>query len=169
MGLHRLLVLTAMLITAPAAAQDDASRLNGELSARYADMKAAMAGKDESAIRSLLAPGFVSVDVGGKSENIADMIKDVVALPPDPSRQSHTTILSVNRAGDTAVVEQRYEMTKKAESVDGTERSVALTTLSKDKWINDKGVWRIARTVTEQLDYSVDGVTVLHRVNPATE
>ena len=166
MGMHRAFVLAFVLLSAPAVAQANAPTLKAELSARYADMKSAMASKDESAIRSLLARGFVSVDIGGKSEGAVAMIKEIMALPADPSRQSHTTIVSVRRAGDTAVVEQRYEMTKTAKTADGSDKSVELTTLSRDNWVNDKGVWRIARSVTERLDYSIDGVTAVHKVNP---
>ncbi len=165
MSLCNAFILAALVIGAPVAAIENTSSLKTELSGRYADMKSALASKDEAAIRSLIAPGFVSVDVGGKSEDAAAMIKEVLALPADPSRQSHTTIIAVRQAGDTAIVEQRYEMMKKAKAADGSDKLVALTTLSRDNWINDKGVWRIARTVTEQLDYSVNGVTVLHKVN----
>lgn len=169
MVLHRAVILASVLISAPVGAQDTRPSLNAELSARYADMKSAIARKDEAAIRSLLAPGFVSVDVTGKSEDATAMIKEVVALAPDPTRKSRTVIISASRSGSTALVEQRYEGTKTVKGPDGSDKSVTLTTLSRDNWINDRSVWRIARTVTEQLDYSVDGVSVVHKVNPAAQ
>jgi hypothetical protein len=129
MDLNKLLVVMAVLLSASAAGQDKGSTLRAELTARYADMKLAMANKNESAIRPLLADGFVSVDASGNHEATSDMIKEVLALPPDPTRQSQTTILSLSRAGDVVIVEQRYDMTKKAKAADGTEKSLALSAL----------------------------------------
>jgi hypothetical protein len=168
MPLQMLMLLTAAFLAAPAAGPASGNVLRGELAARYAAMKTAMANKDEAAIRSLLADGFVSVDVGGKSEDAADMVRDVLALPADPGRHSQTTIVSVKVDGRTALVEQRYEMTRKTTAPDGTEKSTALSTLSTDTWINDHGAWRIARTVTRKLDYTVDGRTIAHRENAVT-
>jgi hypothetical protein len=139
--------------------------LQAKFESRYAAMKTAMGNKDAAALRSMLGPGFMSVDATGKTEDAAHMLKEVLALPADPSRQSRTTILSITGDDHVAVVKQRYEMTKTAIAPDGSEKSVALSTLSTDKWVNQNGSWRIVRTVTNQLDYTVDGVTVAHQVN----
>ena len=166
MALQKLVLLGAVFLSAPAMCQDAGGSLRAELTGRYAAMKTAMASKDEHAIRSLLADGFVSVDVGGDSENATDMIGEVLALPRDPSRQSKTTIVSVTGDGRTAVVKQRFNMTKKVTAPDGTQKSAELSTLSTDEWVKDKGTWRIISTATKQLRYSVDGVILANRTSP---
>ena len=165
----KLMLLTAALLASSAACQQSDAALRDELAGRYAAMKLAMANKDEKAIRALLADGFVSVDVSGKSEDATGVVGEVLALPTDPNRQSKTTIVSARTDGPTATVEQRYEMTTTKQGPDGDQKSVALSTLSSDTWVQDHGAWRIARTVTKELDYSVDGVTVAHKENPAAK
>jgi uncharacterized protein DUF4440 len=133
---------------------------------RYAALKVAMERKDETAIRSVLADGFVSVGIDGKSLDAAQMMKEVLALPNDPNRQSHTTILSVRGDEHAAVVKQRYDMTTKVKDSDGSEKSATISTVSTDNWINVNGSWRVVRTVTNQLDATVDGKSVAHKMNP---
>jgi hypothetical protein len=143
-------------------AQDDA--LRGTLEKRYAAMKMAMAAKDEKAISSLLAPDFVSVDISGQTEDVSQMIKDVVAAPADPNKTSMTTLLEIKTDANKASVEQRYEMKTKKNGPDGVAHDIDLTTLSSDTWVNLKGTWLIQRTETKQMDESVDGKIVLHKV-----
>ena len=162
---NKLICAAALAFAAPALAQDSDVVTRIELEGRYAAMKAAMANRDAVAIKSLLADGFVSVDADGKSQNAAAMIKEVLALPPNPNRQSKTTLLSVQSDGSKASVEQRYEMTATTTASNGREKQVELNTVSSDTWIKDRGTWRILRTVTEQLDYSVNGQPVAHKEN----
>jgi ketosteroid isomerase-like protein len=158
-----LILVAAIFGAGPQAAGD--AHLREVLAGRYAAMKSAMAAKDEAAIRALLTNDFVSVDVNGNSQGADAMIKDVLALPPDPSRHSETTIESIRASGNTAVVEQRYHMTKETAAADGTKKAADLKTLSTDTWVDNQGVWRIAKTVTKQIDYVVDGITVAHKVS----
>lgn len=133
---------------------------------RYAALKVAIESKDETAIRSVLADGFVSVDIDGKSMDAAQMMKGLQTLPDDPNRQSHTTILSVRGDEHAAVVRQRYDMTTKIKESDGSEHPATISTVSTDNWVNENGSWRVVRTVTNQLDWTVDGKTVAHKMNP---
>ena len=91
------------------------------------------------------------------------MIQKVVASPTDPNKDSHTTLTDINANGDTAVVEQRYEMTTKKIGRDGKMQDIKMTAVSTDTWVNSNGSWRLKRTVTNQLDYAVDGQTVIHQ------
>jgi uncharacterized protein DUF4440 len=168
MAIRKLVFIAGVLLASPAACQQN-SALREQLASRYAAMKTAMANKDEGAIRALLADGFTSVDANGKSEDADEMISEVVALPADTSRHSETTITSVKADKRTALVQQRYDMTSKKTDPNGAGKSIALSTLSTDTWVNVDGTWRIARTVTRQLDYSVDGVTLAHQVNRNSE
>src|SRR5262249_7723138 len=109
---------------------------------------------------------FVSVDSSNQSEDAARMIQQVVALPLDPNKDSHTTLTNITSTGDTAVVEQRYDMTTKRNGRDGKMQDVKMTTLSTDTWVNSNGFWRLKRTVTNQIDYAINGQAVMHKVRP---
>lgn len=161
----RLALLAQLLISTVAvgsvfAAETD---LRSLLEAQYAAMKAAMAARDANAITALLTPDFVSVDLSDRSQDAAHMIQKVVASPTDPNKDSHTTLTDINANGDTAVVEQRYEMTTKKIGRDGKMQDIKMTAVSTDTWVNSNGSWRLKRTVTNQLDYAVDGQTVIHQ------
>ena len=143
------------------------SALRAVLEGRYAAMKSAMADRDQQAVAALLAPGFLSIDVSGKSEDASQMLQELAALPKDPRKASETTLLSVEVSGDTATVEQRYHMTTTKTSPDERSHAVELVTLSTDTWIKSGEAWLLQRTATNQLDYTVDGRPVAHKVRPS--
>ena len=157
------LLISTMMGGSVFAAEPD---LQLQLEARYAAMKAAMAARDSNAISALLSPDFVSVDSSNKSEDAARMIQEVASSPRDPNKDSHTTLTKITSDGDAAVVEQRYEMTTKKSGPDGTMRDIRLITLSTDTWVHLNGSWRLKSTVTNQVDYAINGQTVIHKVRP---
>jgi ketosteroid isomerase-like protein len=134
---------------------------------RYAAMKAAMAARDGRAISKMLAPDFVSEDASGQKENANEMIQEVISLPKDPEKKSKTTILSVKTNQNGAVVDQRYNMKTTKSAPDGSKRDVELIAVSTDRWIKSKDRWLLQRTVTNQMDYIVDGKQVIHQVRPS--
>lgn len=93
------------------------------------------------------------------------MIQEVAGLPKDPLKVSTTTLLSVKPVGNTAVVEQRYDMKTTKTAPDGAKRNIELITLSTDTWVNSNGEWLMQKTETEQLDYYVDGQRVAHKIH----
>jgi hypothetical protein len=129
----------------------------------YADMKIAMESKDERAISALLAPGFASEDVSGKVESKDQMLAELDELPGDPNRKASTTVLAVDAAGASAIVTQRYHMTSKKMMRGGSPASIELTTVSTDTWKRIGNAWRMSRTVTEKMDYAVNGQNVVHK------
>ena len=129
-------------------------------------MKTAMAERESKAIAALLAPDFVSIDSSGQSETASQMIQEVDGLPKDPLKVSTTILLSVKVAGNSAVVDQRYDMKTDKTASDGTKTNVQLITLSTDTWVNINGVWLLQKTVTNQLDYCKNGQLVMHKVKP---
>jgi hypothetical protein len=154
------LILSTLVAFDAASGEGD---LKATLEARYAAMKAAMAAHDDAAVSALLAPGFASVDVTGSVETADQMIAEVDTLQPDPNKTSTTMLTSVKQAGDTATVEQRYEMRTVRMGPDGASHKVDLVTLSTDTWVSQKGVWLLSKTVTDELTYSVDGNVTAHR------
>jgi hypothetical protein len=166
--IKQLLTLVACLLcvfSAPGARADDSS-VRATFQARYAAMKTAMAERESKAIAALLAPDFVSIDSSGQSETASQMIQEVDGLPKDPLKVSTTILLSVKVAGNSAVVDQRYDMKTDKTASDGTKTNVQLITLSTDTWVNINGVWLLQKTVTNQLDYCKNGQLVMHKVKP---
>lgn len=157
-----LFLLLASVVGVTAARADDG--VSAVLEGRYAAMKNCMAAHDARAIAALLAPDFISVDVNGQTEDGARMIQEVIALPTDPNKTSRTTLQSVQVSGDTAVVVQRYDMKTTKISPDGASRNTELVTVSTDTWVKADQTWLIRRTVTEQLDYYVNGQPAAHKV-----
>lgn len=155
------LVLFAALAISGACAQEDVTR--SALESRYAAMKSAMAAKNGEAISAILAEDFVSVDISGKTGNASQVIQEVLALPFDPNKASKTTLTSIKTDADKAMVEQRYDMKTKKNDQNGNSHDVELITSSSDTWVSKKGVWLLQRTETKQMDYTIDGKTVVHK------
>lgn len=128
-------------------------------------MKAAMAARDDKAIAALLAPDFVSVDVSGQNINAAQMIQEIDALPQDSHKVSATTLLSVKQSGNTVTVNQRYDIKTVKSGVLGDTRNIEMVALSTDTWVKRDGSWLMQRTKTNQMDYYVNGVQLIHRTS----
>jgi hypothetical protein len=160
-----LVALTSLGGNTLAAPSPERDELGALLQSRYAAMKAAMAARDAGAISALLTADFESLDADGKSQSAAQMIAGVLALAPDPSRSSETTIVSIREANGVATVSQRYRMTKSLVRPGETSaRSILLVAVSTDTWQQVDGSWRLRRSVTESIDYSVDGRLSMHKV-----
>jgi hypothetical protein len=101
------IVVLGVSATTMAAAVTTETHLVQAMKGRYSDLKAAMAARDAKAIASLLAPGFVSEDVEGKTQAADSMIREIEALPRDPQRASETTVDSASLSGETVTVGQR--------------------------------------------------------------
>jgi len=140
--------------------------LKPALQARYDTMKAAMAAHDGSAIAAILAPDFTSVDTSGQTDTAAQMIDGVNRLKSDPNKKSKTTLETVSRQGDTALVRQRYDMRTTKAGSDGVQHQIELVALSTDTCVKPQAVWLMQRTVTNELSYFVDGAMVAHKVRP---
>jgi len=134
------------------------------LETRYAALKPAMAERDRSAMAALMTADFVSEDVSGKTTTFDQMVLELAQVPKDPSRSSDTTVLAVKLTGDTATVRQRYHMSSTKLGPDAaTKQAIEMDTLSTDTWVQTNGVWLMKRTVTEEVNYRVDGRLVVHR------
>lgn len=134
------------------------------LEERYAALKLAMAHRDREALAAVLAADFLSEDASGKTTTFDQMLQELAAVPKDQNRISETTVLSVQLVGNVATARQRYHMRTTKLAPDGaTRQAVEMVALSIDTWVLANGAWLLQRTVTEQMDYKVDGRLVLHR------
>ena len=163
-----LTVLLASLAAVQGAVAQTAaeSSLKSVLEGRYAALKTAIDARDRQALAALLAPDFVSVDISGKSQAAEQMLTQLAALPKDPNRASETTLVSVKLDGDVATVSQRYHMTSAKVTSDGSRHPTELETLSTDTWVRSGDTWLLRKTATDELDYSVDGKRMPHKVRP---
>src|SRR5271157_3372044 len=109
--------LTILTVTAVRADEFDLRHVFEE---RYEAMKSAMANRDGEAIALLLAPSFISTEVSGQTKNASQMIQEVKALPIDPLKVSKTTVRSVKMNGNTAFVDQSYDMKTRKAADDGS-------------------------------------------------
>jgi hypothetical protein len=161
-------VLVLRLAHSASVVPEDA-KLKVVLEARYASMQSAQEAHDPKAIASMLAPGFSSIEVDGSVEDAEKMLAGLSQLQNDPNRKSDTTILSVQRIGETATVIQRYTMTttKSAPNGAASSQSVELIATSTDTWILAQGVWLIQRTATDEIRYALDGKEIVHKQRTA--
>jgi Domain of unknown function (DUF4440) len=156
-----------LLFASALAAQANDAQLRPLLESRYAAVKTAMASRNEAAIRALLAPGFVSVDVNGNSKTADQMVKEVAALPQDPNKKSETTLTSVTRNGDFATIVQQYHMTTTRTPANASApETIDLLTTSTDTWRLIDGAWLFERTETNDLQYTINGTVVAHKSRP---
>lgn len=165
-----LTLLLASLSAVPGATAQTAaeSPLKTVLEGRYAAMKTAIDAKDRQAVAAFLAPDFTSIDVAGKSLTAEQMLDQFAKSPKDPNRVSQTTVESVKLDGDVATVSQRYHMSSAKITADGSRHPTELETLSTDTWVRSGDTWLLKKTVTEELDYSVDGKRMPHKVRAPT-
>jgi hypothetical protein len=131
----------------------------------YAELRDAMGHRDAKATASLLAPGFTSEDASGTVKSAEQMLAELSALPQDAKQKSQTTLLSVSIKGNVASVVQRYLMTTTKVALNGETKSIELNAVSSDTWKLIDGSWKQLRTVTEQMDYMVNGQTVVRKMH----
>jgi hypothetical protein len=159
-----IIMAIGFLFASALCAETSNHQLKRILESRYAEMKAAMAARNEPSIRGLLAPSFVSIDSNGNSENADQMIKELIATPQDPNKKSKTTIISVERNGNAVTVVQQYYMTSIRKPADAsTLQTIEIIARSTDTWQLICGVWLYERTATDELQYSVDGKAAIHK------
>ena len=149
----------------PAASVADQQK--SQFQARYTEMKAAMAARDEKAVRALLAPDFQSVDASGKVGSVAEMIAGIVALQPDPNKSSKTIVQSVAIEKGRAIVTQTYEMQTTRIAPDGSSFPFSISARSTDTWSKSGQQWLLSRTMTDEMSVFRNGQTVAHQVRPS--
>ena len=150
-------LIVAAAFAAPSAFAQASSPANVKFNDLYAKLKAAMAERNTSAISAMLTPDFISEDVSGKTETGEQMMTELSKVPADPARKSETTVISADIKGDTANIVQRYHSSLAKPGSDGQAKVTDIDTESQDTWKLIGGVWHLSRTVTETLEYRVNG------------
>ena len=155
------LLLSCVALSAYSAGHEAADRATfAEL---YGRLKVAMNSRDQTAVAAMLASGFQSEDASGKVQSSEEMLAGLATLTPNPNKKTQTTVVSVAVSGTTATVVQRYQMNTTKLGADGSTKSVELVAVSDDVWSRSGDSWKLLRTVTRQMDYSIDGQVVVHK------
>ena len=150
---YLLLVLMAFTVQAKA----DTTALKATLTQRYIEMKVAMRARNEAAIKALLTPDFVSVEIDGTRQNADQIIAELKVHPFDPNRESRTDIASVYQDGNIAYVEQEFHGNTIGVDKLGQVHKTESHATSHDEWVNNDGLWKSRLTQTLSLDFYVDG------------
>jgi hypothetical protein len=160
------IVLCALVIGTAGAASATDRPLQQTLQGRYAALQVAMAARDDKAVTALLTPTFTSINIAGQTENAAQMLGEIDTTPKDPSNVSKTTLLSIKRAGNTAIVQQRYDMKSSNVAANGMKRKVEVIAISTDTWVMSHGRWLMQKTQTDRFDYYLNGRRIVHQARP---
>jgi hypothetical protein len=163
---ERAVVVVVILAIAslPALGQGAEPSLKSTLEKRYADMRVAMDTRDAKALGVLLAPGFVSETVDGKTVTADAMMQDLASAPKDPNKVSTSTLADIRKEGSTVTVEQHYHgTTTRPLAQGGAAQMLEVQSVSTDTWVEVGGVWLLKRTVTRSLDVTVDGKQMVHK------
>jgi hypothetical protein len=147
-----------------ALADDEALRPQFEL--LYAQLKTAMAKRDQAAIRALLEPDFVSMELSGDVKTVDQLIADLSVLPVDPAKKSETTVVSIDATDDRASVVQTYHMTSIKKPWFGKAYPLEIIARSTDEWHRHGNAWLMAKTRTDELEMRENGATTIHKIRP---
>jgi Regulator of ribonuclease activity B/Domain of unknown function (DUF4440) len=114
-------------------------------------MRAAMAAGDREAMAAIMADGFVSTDISGRTTFSGAMIEGVTRLQIDRSKRTvATTLAEITSTPGQATVLQHYAMTSAPDAPRTMPRM--LQTLSIDTWRQVDGMWLLARTQTREME-----------------
>ncbi|MCJ2183226.1 nuclear transport factor 2 family protein [Novosphingobium sp. 1949] len=158
-GLAQAAPATPVSAAAPAAANAAART---QLQARYTELKAAMESRSAPRIKALLAPGFTSTQLSGKTIDADAMVSELAQVPRDPNRHTTTTLGKVTIEGKTAHVEQTMTASATVKAKDGKSHAMELIAVSQDTWINTPKGWLMASTTSEDMTVKGDGKILRH-------
>jgi hypothetical protein len=150
----------------PAArAADEAPTLQRILSDRYGAMRLAMGGRDKARVEAMLAPGFHSVALSGRTEDAAQMLKPMTdASVLDRPKIFTTKVEVVKQDGDRAVVAQTYEMKTVKQRSDGAADLVRIVAFSDDTWVKKGDDWLLQSTEATAADLYINEKLQKHAV-----
>jgi hypothetical protein len=150
----------AQTVTCPT----DEATLRTDLQVRSDAWMAAVESRSAANIQPFLSPDFQILDILGRSRDATTSMRDESELPIDPTRINKTTLLTIKIVGSATVVQQRLETQSVNTTTAGDNHLVSMTILSTDRWICSDAVWLLQRKEIDQVDVSVDGQPVAHKV-----
>ncbi len=157
-----LAIIALLACWSAAHANDNVALL--EIQARYDELGVAIESEDWSAIETIYAPDFRSVDIDGRVATAEEELLRLQTSPPLVENVTKTTVVSVRIEGDWAYVQKRAEGSFVTLDPSGRRHWIALVAHSSDSWRKVDGRWRIQETVTDTVDATKDGVPIVRKV-----
>lgn len=143
----------------PPVGQSDART---QLQASYTKLEAAMESRSPTRIKAMLAPGFRSTLLSGKSIDADAMIAQLQRVPTDPNRETKTTIDNLTVSGNQAHVQQTMTATAKVKGKSGAAHVMKLIAAADDTWEHTPEGWRLKTTTSKDMTVTQDGKIVRH-------
>ncbi|TYC81587.1 nuclear transport factor 2 family protein [Novosphingobium sp. BW1] len=144
--------LAATSQDAPALQADTA---RAELQQRYDELRHAMEQRSAPRIQALLAPGFTSTELSGRTLDTEAMIAELQGAPADPDRDTRTTIKAITLDGTEARVLQT--MTASAQ-VRG--HAMEMIARAEDTWVHGEDGWKLKTTTSQEMTVTQDGKVI---------
>jgi hypothetical protein len=136
------------------------------LEGRYAELSAAMLGKDAAKAGAIMAPDFEATDIRGETRNRAESLAQLDQMPPGmENMKPETKVLSVKLNGDSAAVDSQVTMQMKRPDETGAEMTLDIAMTSVDTWVQRGGVWLLQKSVQKEMSVSKDGEVVFRQAN----
>ena len=160
MKTFRTLVASCALLALAMLAHGDADTVKKELNAKYQALSKAFAAKDGAAFEKIVAPGFTTTDVHGKTigtkEFISTMKQSMQALPAG-AKVSARILGKVVSKGDKATCQSELSIVSPVPAGDGKSHTMSVTGVSEDTWVKLKGDWKVLKSVDKSQKMSMDG------------
>ena len=153
----------AMIVAAASVAHAQDAQAGFE--SRYAELTAAMLGKDSAKLGTILAPEFESTDIRGETHNRAEALERMGQMPGGQDIKPQTKVLSVKLAGDSAAVESQMTVQIKRPDQNGREMALDIAVNANDTWVQRGGVWMLQKTVQKEMTVSRGGEVVFRQAN----
>lgn len=150
----------ATAASAPAAATQ--TPVKAQLESRYTQLKAAMESRSPARIKALLAPGFASTQLSGKTIDADAMIAELAHVPTDPNRATTTTIDSIAVTGNLARVQQTMTASARITAKSGASHLMKLIAVSEDTWQHTPDGWLLKTTTSKDMTVTQDGKVIRH-------
>lgn len=138
---------------------------NAGFESRYAELTAAMLGKDSAKLSTILAPEFVSTDIRGETHNRAEALARMGQMPGGQDIKPQTKVLSAKLTADSAAVESQMTVQIKRPDQNGQEMALDIAIKADDTWVQRGGTWLLQKTVQKEMIVSRDGEVVFRQAN----
>jgi hypothetical protein len=156
------IALMTVFLAAPARADDSA--LIRALGDRYSALRLAMDERLIGKVREMLAPGFRSVSLSGRTEDASQMLKLLEKAGAEHPHVATTGVKVLKDEGEKATVAQTYEMHAVKMGRGGGQDRVKIIALSTDVWVKKDSQWLLESTETESADLYINDKLEKHAV-----
>lgn len=141
--------------TSPNAPSLQADTARAELQQRYDDLRQAMEQRSAPGIEALLAPGFTSTELSGRTLDAKAMIAEVQGAPADPGRDTRTTIKSLTLDGNSARVLQTMTVSAQVRG-----HAMEMIARAEDTWVHGEDGWKLKTTTSQDITVTQDGKVI---------